>query len=236
MDVNAKPAYRWPPKRRRFLFKCSIGLLPVLLLFGWWGYRYLKSQLQPPEAIFVLGGAPEREVYAASLARREPNLDIWVSSGSNPEYANWVFSKAGIDLDRVHLDYRAVDTVTNFTTLVDDLQQRGIDSIYLVTSDFHMLRASIVAEIVLGSRGIAVRTISVPTTDVKEPAFKVVRDGARAMVWLFTGRTGAGLVHLQFLSQWYGSEDREKSLFLPSLEETKALQSNKIPKQIDRSI
>jgi hypothetical protein len=99
-----------------------------------------------------------------------------------------------------------------------------------------MLRASIVAEIVLGSRGIAVRTISVPTTDVKEPAFKVVRDGARAMVWLFTGRTGAGLVHLQFLSQWYGSEDREKSLFLPSLEETKALQSNKIPKQIDRSI
>jgi uncharacterized SAM-binding protein YcdF (DUF218 family) len=212
MDVNAKPAYRWPPKRRRLLFKCSIGLLPVLLFFGWWGYRYLKSQLQPPEAILVLGGSPQREVYAASLARREPDLDIWVSSGSNPEYANWVFSNAGIHPNRVHLDYRAVDTVTNFTTLVDDLQQQGIDSIYLVTSDFHMLRAWIVAEIVLGSRGIAIRTISVPTTNVKEPAFKVVRDGARAMVWLFTGHTGASWAHLQLISQSRLYSDREKSL------------------------
>ena len=213
MDVNAKPAYRWPAKKRQtLLFKCSIGLLPILLLLGWWGYRYLKSQLQSPDAILVLGGAPEREVYAASLARQEPDLDIWVSSGSNPEYANWVFSNAGIDPNRVHLDYRAVDTVTNFTTLVEDLQQQGIDSIYLVTSDFHMLRAWIVAEIVLGSRGIALRTISVPTTDMKEPAFKVVRDGVRAMVWLFTGHTGASLAQLQFLSPSRRYPESETSL------------------------
>jgi uncharacterized SAM-binding protein YcdF (DUF218 family) len=227
MDVNAKPVYRQPTKRQRsLLFKCSIGLLPILFFCGWWGYRYLKSQLQPPEAILVLGGAPEREAYAASLAQREPNLDVWVSSGSNPEYAHWVFSQAGIDLNRVHLDYRAVDTVTNFTTLVDDLQRQDIDCIYLVTSDFHMLRALVVAEIVFGSRGIAVRTLSVPTRDAKEPTFKVVRDGIRAMVWLFTGHTGAGLAKFPFLSQLPPSQT--------GLPPDRSLQNNKIFKQTDQ--
>ena len=77
----------------------------------------------------------------AKFALNYPELPIWVSSGSNPEFAEWVFSEAGIESDRVHLDYRAVDTVTNFTTLVDELKAQGIESVYLITSDDHMRRA-----------------------------------------------------------------------------------------------
>lgn len=141
--------------------------------------------------MLVLGGATEREVFAAEFARQHPELEIWVSGGSNPEYADWVFSEAGIDLNRVHFDRRAVDTVTNFTTLVDELHAKGIESIYLITSDNHMRRASVIGEIVLGSRGIVFKPIAVPSGSEPEPLQKAIRDGVRALLWVTTGHTGS---------------------------------------------
>lgn len=165
--------------------------LVAVLTVCWFGYQQLKSEFQRPQALLVLGGDTERELFAAKFARNHPNLPIWVSSGSNPEFAQWVFSEAGIESDRVHLDYRAVDTVTNFTTLVDELRDRGIESVYLITSDDHMRRAQIIGEIVLGSRGISFKPVAVPSGRTPEPVQKTVRDGARAILWLTTGYTGA---------------------------------------------
>jgi uncharacterized SAM-binding protein YcdF (DUF218 family) len=91
------------------------------------------------------------------------------------------------------LDYQAVDTVTNFTTLVDDLQARGIHSVYLITSDYHMRRARIIGEIVLGSRGIDFKAVKVPSERSPESIEKAIRDGGRAIVWLLTGHTGASI-------------------------------------------
>jgi len=169
----------------------------VLLIVCWFGFNQLKSYWEPPQALFVLGGAAEREIFAAQFAREHPQLPIWISSGSNPEYAEWVFSQAGIALNRLHLDYQAVDTVTNFTTLVDELHTQGIHSVYLITSDDHMRRARIIGEIVLGSRGISFKAIPVPSGRGPEPIEKVVRDGARALLWLTTGHTGANLGQLK---------------------------------------
>lgn len=168
-----------------------ILLLLGLSIAGWFGYRHVKSEMTQPEAMLVLGGATEREVFAAEFARQHPELEIWVSGGSNPEYADWVFSEARIDLNRVHFDRRAVDTVTNFTTLVDELRARGIESVYLITSDNHMRRASVIGEIVLGSRGIVFKPISVPSGEEPEPLQKAIRDGARALLWVTTGHTGS---------------------------------------------
>jgi uncharacterized SAM-binding protein YcdF (DUF218 family) len=61
----------------------------------------------------------------------------------------------------------------------------------LITSDDHMMRARIVGEIVLGSRGISFKAIPVPSGRSPEPIEKVIRDGARAILWLTTGYTGA---------------------------------------------
>ncbi|MGB3262701.1 MAG: YdcF family protein [Microcoleus sp.] len=169
----------------------SFCFLVGLSMACWFGYQHLKSEFQKPQALLVLGGATEREVFAAKFAQKHPELPIWVSSGSNPEFAEWVFSEAGIKPDRLHLDYRAVDTVTNFTTLVDELKGRGIESIYLITSDDHMRRAQIIGEIVLGSRGISFKPVAVPSGRTPEPIEKAVRDGARAILWLTTGYTGA---------------------------------------------
>ena len=169
----------------------SFWFLVGLLMACWFGYQQLKSEFQRPQALLVLGGDKQRELFAAKFAQNYPSLPIWVSSGTNPEFAEWVFSEAGIKSDRLHLDYRAVDTVTNFTTLVDELQAKGIESVYLITSDDHMRRAQIIGEIVLGSRGISFKPVAVPSGRTPEPMEKAVRDGARAIMWLTTGYTGA---------------------------------------------
>ena len=164
----------------------------MLLLFGF-GYQQVEGLWRQPEAVLVLGGATERERFAAEFAKQHPNLPVWVSSGSNPEYAEWIFTEAGIDPNRVHLDYQAVDTVTNFTTLADYFKTRKIRSVYLITSDYHMRRAQVIGEIVLGSRGIAFQPIAVPSERSPEPITKVVRDAARATLWVVTGETGSNL-------------------------------------------
>ncbi|MBD2162920.1 YdcF family protein [Calothrix membranacea FACHB-236] len=165
--------------------------LPLLM---WLGYKEVKSQMVEPQAVIVLGGSTknlEREKFTADFAKKHPNLPIWITGGSPPRSTQKVFSKAGVDPERLHLDYEAVDTVTNFTTLVDDLQAQGIKSVYVITSDFHMRRASVIGEIVLGSRGIEFKTIPVPSKTSPEPLEKSLRDGARAILWVATGYTGA---------------------------------------------
>ncbi|MGD1896798.1 MAG: YdcF family protein [Phormidesmis sp.] len=157
---------------------------------------YLRHQQQflTPTVALVLGGAPERERYAAQFALAHPTVEIWVSSGSNPEYAQWVFDQARVPTEQWHLDYRAVDTVTNFTTLIDELDARNIDEVYLLTSDYHMRRASVIAQIVLGSRGINFKPVSIPTEqppERPETMVREVRDGARSLLWVVTGQTGS---------------------------------------------
>ncbi|WP_346289335.1 YdcF family protein [Sphaerothrix gracilis] len=163
---------------------CLGGLL-------WLGQHQLRSQFRQPQVALVLGGSTEREFFAAEFAQSHPELEVWVSSGSNPEYAEWVFAEAKIDRDRVRLDYEAVDTVTNFTSLVDDLAAADISSIYLITSDYHMRRARIIGQIVLGSRGIHFEPIAVPSEGESETLVRSLRDGARAVLWIFTGQTGS---------------------------------------------
>jgi len=191
---DVQPLQRQSPVSRRFRFKWVLLLL-LLLPVGWMGYRTAKSYFTPADAVLVLGGATEREDFAADFARLHPDLPIWVSSGSNPEYTQAVFADAGIDPQRLHLDRAAVDTVTNFTTLVDPLKAQGIRNVYLITSDYHMQRARIIGEIVLGSRDIAVKPIAVPSQQPPESLSKSLRDGARAILWLTTGRTGSTLNH-----------------------------------------
>ena len=157
---------------------------------------YVRHQQQflTPSIALVLGGSPERERYAAQFALSHPDVTIWVSSGSNPEYAQWVFDQARVPSNQWYLDYRAVDTVTNFTTLVDELKARNIKEVYLLTSDYHMRRASIIAQIVLGSRGINFRPVKIPTEhtpDRPESMAKELRDGARSILWVVTGKTGS---------------------------------------------
>jgi len=140
-----------------------------------------------PQAILVLGGSPSREQFAAQFALQHPQLPIFVSSGSPEEYAEYVFDRAGVERKRIHLDYRAVDTVTNFTIMVTELQQRKITDVYVLTSDFHMPRALVIGKIVLGSRGIEMHPVTIPSSIKSENPAKALRDGLRSVFWVVTG-------------------------------------------------
>ncbi len=178
-----------PASKFRYLLLLSVVVTSLCV-----GFKPAHQMTSSPEALLVLGGHEERERFAAQLALQHPQLPIWISSGSPQEYAQKIFAKAGIKSDRLNFDYRAQDTVTNFTTLVDELQAQGIDSVYLITSENHMKRAKIIGDIVLGSRGIDFKPIYVPSSNPPEPIEKCLRDGARSIFWLITGQTGAVLV------------------------------------------
>jgi uncharacterized SAM-binding protein YcdF (DUF218 family) len=175
---------------------CAIGLISmVLILASMIPLRLAVARYQAPipQAILVLGGNRNREEAAAYLARHHPELEIWVSSGELPDDARSIFQNTGVSLDRLHLDYRATDTVTNFTTLVPEFKQHQIQHVFLVTSDFHMPRAQTIATLVLGSQGITFTPIAVPSTEPQESVARIVRDSGRSVLWIVTGRTGAGV-------------------------------------------
>jgi uncharacterized SAM-binding protein YcdF (DUF218 family) len=182
--VNKQRRHRWR------LWKFILPISPLLLPIAWIGYRELENTWIQPQAIFVLGGEEERELFAAKFAHQHPNLPVWISGGAPQGYAKKVFKKAGVSTDNLHLDYRAIDTVTNFTTLVDRFESKGITSVYLVTSDDHMQRARAIGEIVFGSRGIKVKPVTFTSGRPSEPIQKTVRDGFRSLIWLTTGFSG----------------------------------------------
>mmetsp|Transcript_15212 Transcript_15212/g.24238 ORF Transcript_15212/g.24238 Transcript_15212/m.24238 type:complete len:215 (-) Transcript_15212:522-1166(-) len=121
--------------------------------------RYLRSEREKAkgchDAIFVLGGHRSREHYAARIACIGGNrhLPIFVSSGSywkirdfDPLNLSNPFRESftGVDFKslrtRLHLDRRAIDTVTNFTSMVRVFKDKGIKHVLVITSKSHIAR------------------------------------------------------------------------------------------------
>jgi uncharacterized SAM-binding protein YcdF (DUF218 family) len=197
---------RRPPQPRhrgrawRLLLAGSLGLTLLWMSRGWW----LPSP-PPPQMILVLGGDADREKAAARLAR-EDGLPVVVSGGTNPEYAHWLFEeREGLPSHQVHLDYRAFDTVSNFTSLVDDLRRARIRHALLVTSSDHMDRALLVGRIVAGSRGIHLTPYPVACGQlcVHERRRRLWEDGLRAVLWVISGQDLRNWVE-EHLGPWLG--------------------------------
>ncbi|MGB8699713.1 MAG: YdcF family protein [Thermosynechococcaceae cyanobacterium] len=173
-----------------FLFTL-LSIIPIRLAIAF-------HQAPMPQAILTLGGGKEREQFTAQFAQKHPTLEIWISSGIRPDTARSMFRAAGIPQTQVHIDCRAIDTITNFTTLVADFKQRHLQHLYLITADFHMARAQAIATFVLGSQGIFVTPVPIPhqspnPSHSPESWQHTLRDSARAITWILTGHTGASL-------------------------------------------
>ena len=168
------------------LISILLSIIPVQLAIA----HFFAPQ---PQAIFTLGGDLSREIFTARFAQLHPNLEIWVSSGSPDDGTLWAFGIARISPTRLHIDRRAVDTVTNFTSLVADFKSRHFQHLYLITADYHMRRAKAIATFVFGSQGIAFTPVSIPTDKPTESWLRTLRDVFRALVWIFTRYTGVSL-------------------------------------------
>lgn len=180
-------------KRYRLIYLLSMALPALLLSSIFVRLAVAYYQAPRPQATLTLGGSPLRAKFAAQFAQQHASLDVWVSSGRPAEEARPIFRAAGIPASRVHLNYEAVDTVTNFTSMVDDFHRLQIRHVYVITSDYHMRRAKAIATLVFGSQGIAFTPIAIPTEQPSEPWLFALLDSGRALVWILTGYTGASL-------------------------------------------
>ncbi len=152
-------------------------------------YRKAFLAQEDPQVILVLGGDIDRERVGAGLANLL-KLPLIVSGGSNPEHAHWLIQKAGISADQAKLDYRARDTLSNFTTLIDELHAKQTKHALLVTSSDHMPRALAVGSLIAGSRGIRLTSLPVSCKPncKNERLSKQMIDVLRASTWVITGK------------------------------------------------
>jgi hypothetical protein len=179
-------------------WKLKIASLVLAFMFGFAGIIPVKiaiafNQVPVPQAILVLGGDNNRMEFAAQFWQLHRNLDIWISDSKS--YLNndrLIFQRFGVHNRLLRLDGISTDTVTNFTSVVDKFTERKLQHIYLITSDYHMRRSIAIASIVLGSQGIVVTPIAVPSSGEKsESLLRVMGDCGRCILWIFTNRTGA---------------------------------------------
>lgn len=200
LSASPRPANRRSPYR---LAQNFVGMGCLAWLFVVVGLIPLKTavthyQVPHPQAILVLGGNPAREVFTAHFIQSRPNLPVWLSSGMEEGKARTLFESVNGTSQQITIDRQAVDTVTNFTTLVDQFKQRGLRHVFLITSDYHMTRARTIASLVLGSKGIVHTAIAVPSSRPSEPRSKTIRDFCRSLIWVFTGWSGESLKNADF--------------------------------------
>ena len=147
--------------------------------------RARNSEGSSGEVIFVLGGEPERNTFAIELWKTmDMRVPIFVNSpGGGAEQR----LKPALDVQMVELSWKAVDTVTNFSTMIPVLLAACVSKVFLVTSDYHMHRVAAVASVMLSGRAIQFVEHVVCSDKHQERVMKIVRDVARAWRWRITG-------------------------------------------------
>ena len=185
-------AAKWVSRKLKYGLLIGCGFWLAWTWFPWW-----QASFQPPSWIVVLGGGIRREMLAARLAQSYPNLPIIVSSGSPLPCLYRVFvEEGGVAWRRVKVDFRAVDTLTNFTTLVPYLQSNQPRKVFMMTSEGNLPRASLLAWLIWGSRGIATEPVLVDGVGHNESWLKTFADSIRAIAWVLLGdQTVAKLYH-----------------------------------------
>ncbi len=97
---------------------------------------------------------------------------------------------------RVRVDFRAVDTLTNFTTLLPYLQFAQPRKVFMITEQGNLPRASVLGWLIWGSRGIATQPVLVEGIGHHESWIKTFGDSTRALLWVLLGeRTVANSYH-----------------------------------------
>ena len=128
-----------------------------LLLISWLVFTTItlvSASSHPVDAFFVLGGSIRREIYVAQLAKQYPHIPILISRGSQDPCIWLIFQREGADLQQVSLETCANSTFDNFYYGTPILQRWGVHKVKLITSGTHVLRAKLMAQIILGSHGI----------------------------------------------------------------------------------
>ena len=144
------------------------------------------------DGVLVRGGSISREIYAAKLARKYPNLPILIARGSPDPCIVWVFQRFQSPTNNVWLEVCSRCTFTNFMFGLPVLNSWQVRKIQLITSGTHIMRAEWLAKIILGSHGIWVDLVVAPEKGVpgnQESWSKTGIDLTRSVIWAFLSQT-----------------------------------------------
>ncbi|MBD2100861.1 YdcF family protein [Leptolyngbya sp. FACHB-261] len=172
---------------RRYLRWVKLSLL--LVVVAWVLVRLTtlaQGALGPVDAVLVLGGSIQREIYAAKLAHQNPELPILISQGSEPPCVLEIFQQAEVPLDQVWLEQCAESTFGNFYYSMPVLARWGARHVRVISTTTHFPRAGWLGQILLGARGIwmeadPMRERGIPANS--ESPLKTSIDVARALGW-----------------------------------------------------
>ncbi|WP_353932530.1 YdcF family protein [Okeanomitos corallinicola TIOX110] len=187
---TTKSAFFWHSRLRKFrrLLK-NIGLGCGLLLSIWLivtTITLVSASSQPVDAVLVLGGSIRREIYVAQQAKNYSQIPILISQGSANPCIWLIFQRESADLQKVWLENCARSTFENFYYSIPIFKHWGVYKVKLITSGSHVLRAKIMAQILLGSHGIWVETDIVQEQGIpgnREFLMKSILDVTRSLFW-----------------------------------------------------
>jgi len=192
MKSQVKPQLRSGRRRSqklwRFCRRLGYGLCVLLLTYLVVLFITLKSASSGAvDAILVLGGSIEREIYAAELVKQSPQIPILISKGSIDPCVWLVFRRQAAPMSNVWLEKCADSTFDNFYYSLPTLSNWGVHKVKLITSESHLPRAKWMAQILLGSHGIwvepdIVREVGIPGNH--ESWFKTSVDVTRSLLWV----------------------------------------------------
>jgi uncharacterized SAM-binding protein YcdF (DUF218 family) len=164
--------------------------LCIGIVLGHWFWQ-LRTQLiinstEPVDSVFVLGGSVNREIYAAKIAKKYPQIPILISQGSKDPCILLIFDENNAIPNRVWLEKCAKNTFGNFVFSVPILANWQVKHVKLITSRTHLPRSKWMAQIFFGLRGIWVEVDIAPEKGVPgnyESKQKTFLDVSRSLLW-----------------------------------------------------
>jgi uncharacterized SAM-binding protein YcdF (DUF218 family) len=172
MDAKSKPA-----RILKILFLLLIGLIIVRALQLFIAFR------SPTSAYLVLGGTPIRELFAAELIKKHPDIKTLISGGSEDPCIWLMFDKLNSPKANVWMESCSHNTFENFYYSAPILEKLGASKILLITDESQYERALPMARIILGAHGIWVDLLLVPNCGGEKSKYPLAVDIAVALTW-----------------------------------------------------
>ena len=210
-DLTARLTKRKWKKRFKLLFLALIGFIFSSLAFNVL-VRLPINTNHTVDGILVLGGSIRREIYAAQIASDYQEVPIIVSQGSKPPCIKLIFQREQTPMDNVWVEQCAYSTFDNFFFCVPLLQKHQVHKVKVITSQSHLPRAQLLAQIHFGAKGIAVEVDTPKKKGVPgnhESDLKTFLDVTRSLMWAVVSQliqppcSQVTPLEAVDLSQWY---------------------------------
>ena len=169
--------------------------------------RLLMARGKPVDAMLVLGGTPNRERYAAELAKQHPDWKILISGGSEDPCIWLMFDKARAPKDNVWMERCSKNTLENLMYSTPILRSWHVHHVLLISDLPQAQRSFPMTRVCLGAHGMWCNRILVPGSGGEPLRRPPWMDIALSVLWAMAGQiffpTCSHFTHLPAVDMHY---------------------------------